>query len=180
MGVFKTVSKRWEIVFLSVIVLLLISLFILPTAKKEDYQMVLSARPTNGEFSVGEKFTVYIYLSGKDSEKVTVADIGLNYNKDNLRLTSIHPGGFFKEPLVVKWDIEQALFSLATNPAAGDISVATIRPEAPVLKLEFLAIKEDSKTAVSFDSESLVYVSKKGGIYPKPFSGYYEINTAHE
>jgi hypothetical protein len=144
--------------------------------EKSEQKFNLNLYPDKGEFMIGKKFLLEVYLTGEDLTNVSVIDLKLNYDPIYLKLASAKPGGFFKNPLKAAWKLSSGSFSLATLPSveSGNVDLSQ-----PVLLIELMAVKANIQAEVSFDlSKSIVYLKNKGGYTPVSKGGIYNLYVA--
>jgi hypothetical protein len=105
---------------------------------------------------------VDVYLKGPSVNKVIGADIDLFFDKNNLKITSVDPGGFFSDPIVIRLDNRNLFYSLMVNPESK------IGPDSskPLFKFHLLP-NEVSGYKFYVLPSSQVYLSKIGGSFPK-------------
>lgn len=132
-------------------------------------------RPRRAEYSVGDKLTVSVYLVGSKAKYVSVAEIRISFDRDSFKLVSSKAGTFFENPLVLKWDEDITLFSLAEDPRISDQKSELADSDQPIVELEFLANKPKETALISVDPSSQVYIRKKGVLSPQRSVVYYKI-----
>lgn len=101
-----------------------------------------------------------VYLVGQGAENVSAVEVKLNFNSNYLKFKSVASGGFFQNPLYVKWDDTTGLFSLIQNPESDTVS----DPNLPVLIIE---TEISQNTNLTIDPSSQIYVRNTGGFTPK-------------
>ena len=168
---FVPFQKSWLIAGLSLLVLGMVAYFLVrDVSRRPDVMVNLSSR--GGSYKVGQPFDVEVKFEGMDAGEVTAAEIKVNFDPQYLRLESARPAGYFVNPLKVKWDIASGVFVLAKTHA----SVDTGKNIAPAIIFKFVPTSAKANLSVSLDQSSRVYVSKKGAIYPRGITGYYNIS----
>lgn len=101
-----------------------------------------------------------VYLVGQGAENVSAVEVKLNFDSNYLKFKSVASGGFFQNPLQVKWDDITGLFSLIQNPENDTLS----DPNLPVLIIE---TEISQNTNLTIDPSSQIYVRNTGGFTPK-------------
>jgi hypothetical protein len=105
---------------------------------------------------------VDVYLKGPSASKVVGADLKVFFGSDPIKISLVEAGGFFINPIVIKFDNKNLSYSLILNPenkASNDLS-------KPLLKFH---LSSGSLTGNKFYtlSASQVYLLNIGGAFPK-------------
>lgn len=168
-------DKAWDIPIVGMIAVLFMGAFLLDGGNKRQ-DLTMSVNPHYAAVSEGDMLTLGVFLNNPGVEEVTVVDIIVDFDKDNLSLFSVKPGGFFKEPLIVEWDEEVGRFSMAINPKYLS-SNRRVNPNSSLIDIEFLALKSSDKVVAGVSPESQVYLYKKGVVSPETVIGSYEVKV---
>ena len=113
-------------------------------------------------------------VGGKDSDKIVAEDVNLEFAKDRFSLISAKPGNIFKNPILIRWDLQEGKFALAENPQNPVLGVDT-ESKPTLLELEFMPLSSGNGAKISLGEESLVYLYKVGPVYLRGAAGYYQI-----
>lgn len=157
----------WKIAVLSVI-----ALFLSLVVGSDNFYARLS--PARGVVTRDRTFAVKVLVGGRGSDKIVASDINLTFDKNKFLLISAKPGNIFKNPIIIRWDVEGGKFSLAENPQ-NLVLGANTESKPFLLELEFMPISSGGGAKISLGEESLVYLYKIGPVYLKKVSGYYQI-----
>lgn len=105
---------------------------------------------------------VDVYLKGSLANKVLGADLNISFDKNNLKIVSATPGGFFKDTIIIRSNNNELLYSLMINPdtkTGYDLS-------KPLFKF-YLSPDRLSGYKFCVLPSSLVALNKIGGSRPK-------------
>jgi hypothetical protein len=122
---------------------------------------------TSSQLQKGETFTVSVTLPNENSNDVTAYDVQIDFDKSKVKLISAKPGGFFVNPMVVKWDIDNAWFSAAASPTGYKETVDRVDATKPLLTLEFTALEAADEGNITIKKDSQIYVYQKGSSMPE-------------
>lgn len=157
----------WKIAVLSVVVLIF-SLFV----SSDPFYITFS--PRRQFVKMDQAFVVKMLVGGRGSDKIVATDINLAFDKNKFLLVSAKPGNIFKNPIIIRWDLQGGKFALAENPQ-NPVLGANTESKPFLLELEFMPISSGGGAKISLGEESLVYLYKIGPIYLKRVTGYYQI-----
>jgi hypothetical protein len=105
---------------------------------------------------------VNVYLKGFSASKVVGADLNIFFDKNNLKVTLVSPGGFFNNPIVIRSDNRNLSYSIMINPESRISSDL----QEPLFKF-LLSPNKLSGYKFCILPSSQVYLSKVGGSYPE-------------
>ena len=169
-------QNPWKIAVLAAIALFLSLAVFLAAGSKlnktNSFYVVFS--PDRESVKVGQAFTLKLLVGGKDSDKIVAEDVNLEFAKDRFSLISAKPGNIFKNPIIIKWDLQEGKFALAENPQNPVLGVDT-ESKPTLLELEFMPLSSGNGAKISLGEESLVYLYKVGPVYLRGAAGYYQI-----
>lgn len=148
----NTLSSNKKIFILSLIVLLL-SVFLIWLSDRNTLSWNV-IQSQNGE--------VDVYLKGTSAAKVIAAELDIFLDIDHVKISSVVPGGFFVNPIIIKFDDMKLAYSLMINPnnqVNNDLS-------KPLFKF-YLSPTVLTGYGFSTLSKSQVYLLNTGGVFPK-------------
>lgn len=114
----------------------------------------------------GSEFTVDVALKDQIQDPVTAYEIFIQYDKSTLKLVRADNGGYFTDPLVIKWDLENGQFSAAANPSGFKDSAIKANMSNPLIRLTFQAMESATRSQITISDKSQLYVSQKGALSP--------------
>jgi len=140
-----------KLILLSILSIFLSILSLFLNNNRND--LTWSAVQTNGDINV--------YLKGASVEKVAGLDLKVLFDK-NVQVSSVEAGGFFVNPIIIKFDDNNFSYSLMSNPenkVANDLS-------KPVV---IIHLTQNYLVGTKFYvlPTSLLYLYNVGGVYPK-------------
>lgn len=128
--------KDNKIIFLSIVVIVLSVATALYTSNISD-----------------KTYDVAIFIEGENANLARVADLLIEYDKNNYELVSTMSGGFFDNSSVIKKDNWAVNRSLLMSTSADQTK--------PVLKLRFKS-KKDKPVEIKLSKSSLLYLANIG------------------
>jgi len=151
-------KKNTELIIIaaSAFFIIAFAVFGLGKVSKKD-PLTLSVVSDENIYEVGDTINAKVYLSGKDADKATVAEIKLDYDKKVFRLLDADAGELYENPLLLDWDIKSGTFAMAINPGVDTTKEMT--GSLVDLTFKVLAVSEGSDISVK---DSQIYIYKKG------------------
>ena len=140
------------------LIILLVSVLVLSTLVATHY----SSKVLYWDVKQVGSSEVDVYLKGFLVNKVVGADLNIFFDKNNLKVASVDPGGFFSDPIVIRSDNHNLSYSLMANPDSKIESDSS----KPLFKFHLLPSKLSGYKFCILPS-SQVYLSKVGGSFPK-------------
>lgn len=160
-------QSPWKIAVLSVLVLIF-SLFV------SSNPFYITFSPRRQFVKMDQTFVVKVLAGGRGSDKIVAADINLAFDENKFLLISAKPGDIFKNPIIIRWDLQWGKFSLAENPQ-NLVLGADMESRPTLLELEFMPISLGGGSKIFLGEGSLVYLYKIGPVYLRRVAGYYQI-----
>lgn len=152
------------LVLVLVLLIAVLAFALLRNYNTERVSFGLDAEQTN--ITKGSQFTVDVSLKDKIEETVTAYELFIDYDKSKLQLVEAKHGGYFSDPMEVRWDLEQGQFSVAANPSGFKDSALKVDMNKPLLQLTFKGLDSVNKSEISISNESQIYISRKGALSP--------------
>lgn len=140
------------------LLILLVSVLVLSTFIATHY----SSRDLYWELKQAGGGEVDVYLKGFLASKALGADLNVFLNGSSLKVTSVDAGEFFINPIVIRLDNRNLLYSLMANPE----SKVSFDTSKPLFKFNLSPAKLCGYKFCILPS-SQVYLSKIGGSYPE-------------
>lgn len=140
------------------LIILLVLVLILSTFVATHY----SSKDLYWDIKQAGSGEVDAYLKGFLANKAVGADLNVFFDKSNLKVSSVDPGGFFEDPIVIRSDSRNLSYSIMLNPENKVGSDSS----KPLFKFHLLPAKLSGYKFCILPS-SQVYLSKVGGSFPK-------------
>lgn len=116
--------------------------------------------------TANETFTIDVYLK-YENEEVSAYDLQFDYDKTKVQLIEAQQGGYFKNAIEIKWDVESAWFSAAANPSGYKDGSQKIQRDKPIITLTFMSLEPTNSSVIQLKDSSEVYISQKGRFGPR-------------
>lgn len=159
-----TKRNHTALVLILVLLIAVLAFALLKSYTTKEVSFGLAGSQTNAV--KGSEFTVDVSLKDSIEDPVTAYEIFIEYDKSKVVLVKADHGGYFTDPLQVKWDTTLGQFSAAANPAGFKDSAIKVNSENPLLRLTFRAIDSVDSSQITISDKSQVYVSQKGALTP--------------
>ena len=120
----KNLPEQKLIIILSILLIPLLAIPIIlshsspGTSTTKDIVKVASASQSDLSWNIvqAQNGEIDVYLKGPSASKVVAAELDVSFDTDHISASSVEPGGFFVDPLKIKFDNKGLAYSLAINP----------------------------------------------------------------
>jgi hypothetical protein len=160
----KNLPEQKLIIILSVLLIPLLAIPIILSHNSSGTAKVTSTSQSDLSWNIvqAQNGEIDVYLEGPGASNVTAAELDVSFDTNHIKISSVEAGGFFVDPIKVKFDDKKLAYSLIINPenkVSNDLS-------KPLFKFH---LSPTTLTGYNFSAlpGSQVYLLNIGGAFPK-------------